>query len=155
MTDSETVTFDDGPIPDGGYSWVILLCHTTSQMAAWGMICPFGVFISWFVSQGTYPGATATQFGWISGIFYIVVFGMSPLSNYITKLLPLKGQLLSPSCSAGVRVLSSLPSVTLAIAQTLLSLGLILSGFTTEIWQLALTQGVMCGLGVGLVSPSN
>jgi hypothetical protein len=34
----------------------------------------------------------------------------------------------------------------------MLALGLILSGFTTEIWQLALTQGLMCGLGIGLVS---
>jgi hypothetical protein len=42
--------------------------------------------------------------------------------------------------------------VTLGIAQTLLALGLILAGFATEIWQLALTQGLMCGLGSGLVS---
>jgi MFS family permease len=45
--------------------------------------------------------------------------------------------------------------VTLAIAQTLLALGLILSGFTTNIGQLALTQGLMCGLGTGLVSPAH
>jgi hypothetical protein len=47
------------------------------------------------------------------------------------------------------------PTVTLAIAQTLLALGLILSGFTTNIGQLALTQGLMCGLGTGLVSPAH
>jgi len=92
---TETVTFDDGPIPDGGYSWVIVVCQFISQMATWGMVSPYGVFISWFISQNTYPGATATQFGWIGGILGTVVFGMSPLSNYISKLLPLKGRSLS------------------------------------------------------------
>jgi hypothetical protein len=86
----ETITFDDGPIPDGGYSWVIIVCQFISQMATWGMISPYGVFTSWFTSQGTYPGATSIQFGWIAGTFGAVVFSMSPLSNYISKLLPLR-----------------------------------------------------------------
>jgi len=88
----EKVTFDDGPIPDGGYSWVIVVCQFVSQMATWGMITPYGVFISWFVSQNTFPGATSIQFGWIAGLLGAAVFGMSPISNYISKLLPLRGQ---------------------------------------------------------------
>src|SRR5450631_2102962 len=27
----EKITFDDGPIPDGGYSWVIVVCQFISQ----------------------------------------------------------------------------------------------------------------------------
>jgi hypothetical protein len=90
-THKETVTFDDGPIPDGGYSWVIVVCQFISQMATWGIMSPYGVFISWFISQNSYPGATLIQFGWIAGLVGSVVFAMSPLSNYISKLLPLRG----------------------------------------------------------------
>ena len=88
----EKVTFNDGPIPDGGYSCVIVACRFISQMATWEMVSPYGIFISWFISQNTYPGATSIQFGWIAGLFGAVVFAMSPLSNYISKLLPLRGQ---------------------------------------------------------------
>jgi hypothetical protein len=87
----EIVTFDEGPIPDGGYSWVVVVCQFISQMATWGIVSPYGVFISWFIGQNTYPGATSIQFGWIGGLFACVVFAMSPLSNYIGKLLPLRG----------------------------------------------------------------
>jgi hypothetical protein len=33
----------------------------------------------------------------------------------------------------------------------MLSLGFVLAGFSSEIWQLALTQGLMSGIGVGWV----
>jgi hypothetical protein len=46
----------------------------------------------------------------------------------------------------------TLSTVNLAIAQTLVALGFILAGFSGKIWQLALTQGLMAGIGVGWVS---
>ncbi|KIM30808.1 hypothetical protein M408DRAFT_270914 [Serendipita vermifera MAFF 305830] len=126
----EIVIIDEGPIPDGGYSWVIVLCQFVGQMATWGMLTTYGVFISWFQGQNSFPGATQIEFGWVAGICFCVVFGISPASNYLSKLLPLR--------------------VTLAIAQTVLALGFILAGLSTQIWQLALTQGLLCGVGIGL-----
>jgi hypothetical protein len=60
-----------------------------------------------------------------------------------------------PLIQTGTAALMYHCTVTLAIAQTILALGLILSGFTTQIWQLTLTQGLMCGLGIGLVSSTH
>ena len=87
----EIAIFDDGPIPDGGYGWVVVVCQFVSQMATWGMMSTYGVFLSWFLGQGTFPGSTQIELGWIAGIFGSVVFAMSPASNYLSKLLPLRG----------------------------------------------------------------
>jgi hypothetical protein len=35
---SEKVVFDHGPIPDGEYGWIIVLCQFFSQMVTWGMM---------------------------------------------------------------------------------------------------------------------
>jgi MFS family permease len=39
--------------------------------------------------------------------------------------------------------------VNLALAQTILALGFILAGFSSQIWQSVLTQGFMVGVGIG------
>lgn len=125
---AERVIFEPGPIPDGGYGWVIVLCQFFSQLATWGMLTVYGVYISWFKQHNTYPGASV-EYAWIAGAGASSAFFISPLTSYLCKRLPLR--------------------VNLAIAQTLIALGFVLAGFSGKIWQLALTQGVMAGIGVG------
>ncbi|CAG7846083.1 Probable transporter MCH2 [Serendipita indica DSM 11827] len=126
----EVVVLEPGPIPDGGYGWVIVVLQFVSQAATWGMMTVYGVFLSWFQEHHTFGNEPPVSFGWIAGTAISTGFLFSPLTAYVCKLLPLR--------------------VTLAIAQTILALGFILAGQSKTVWQFALTQGVMCGLGIGL-----
>jgi hypothetical protein len=38
VTKDEMVMFEQGPIPDGGYGWAIVLCQFFSQFATGGMM---------------------------------------------------------------------------------------------------------------------
>jgi hypothetical protein len=119
-----------------------------------------GVYISWFKQHNTYPGASV-EYAWIAGAGASSAFFISPLTSYLCKRLPLRGTSLRlffiPKYSPSRFLVSSpgeltLSTVNLAIAQTLVALGFILAGFSGKIWQLALTQGLMAGIGVGWVS---
>ncbi|KAG8818718.1 hypothetical protein FRC19_010368 [Serendipita sp. 401] len=129
-TKGESIVFVDGPIPDGGYGWIIVICQFFSQLATWGMFTVYGVLISWFTQNHTFGNTPPIMFAWIAGFGVSTAFWVSPLTSYMSKLFPLW--------------------VNLFISQVVLSLGFILAGFSTKIWQLALTQGVMTGFGVGL-----
>ncbi|KIM26023.1 hypothetical protein M408DRAFT_330808 [Serendipita vermifera MAFF 305830] len=128
VTKTEKIVFDDGPIPDGGFGWVIVICQFFSQMATWGMLTTYGVYTSWFIQERTFEGPNI-QYAWIAGLGVSIAFFISPLTSYLCKLLPLR--------------------INLLLAQIMMSLGYILAGFSTQIWALALTQGLMAGIGVG------
>ncbi|KAG8816017.1 hypothetical protein FRC17_000499 [Serendipita sp. 399] len=129
-TVGESVVFVDGPIPDGGYGWIIVICQFFSQVATWGMMTVYGVLISWFTQKKTFGDTPPIMFAWVAGIGVSTAFWVSPLTSYMSKLFSLR--------------------VNLFISQVVLSLGFVLAGFSTKIWELALTQGVMAGFGVGL-----
>ncbi len=107
-----------------------------------------GVFLSWFGEHHTFGNEPAVSFGWVAGVAISTGFWLSPFTSYICKVLPLRG---TAVCFLLCFPLLITITVNLFIAQTILALGFILAGQSRTVWQFALTQGVMCGMGIGLV----
>ena len=91
----------------------------------------FGVFLSFYLANDYFPGATSLQFAFVGGLSISQGLMVAPVANYLTQRFHFKA------------------AVGLGIF--LIVLGQILAGFSHKIWHLFLTQGVLFGWGLGLV----
>ncbi|CAD6567853.1 MAG: hypothetical protein CYPHOPRED_002145 [Cyphobasidiales sp. Tagirdzhanova-0007] len=121
--------------PDGGYAWVVCICGFWLSAVTWGINSAFGVFLSFYLDNDYFPGATPLQFAFVGGLSLSCAMAVGPVSNFITKRY-------------GTRW-------TMAFGSLFLAGGQIAAGFVTKIWQLFLTQGVMFAVGLGLIMVSN
>ncbi|KAF8581917.1 MFS general substrate transporter [Ramaria rubella] len=126
------VTLDGGEPPDGGYGWVIVACTFMPIGEHAGSInTTFGVFLS-FYTQNFFPGAKDIDFAFVGGLSVAFAMLTAPTANYLSKRFHFK--------------------VPLVLGLIVFVLSQILAGLSTRIWQLFLTQGVLFGFGLGLVS---
>ncbi|KAL1917399.1 uncharacterized protein VTP21DRAFT_5055 [Calcarisporiella thermophila] len=116
--------------PDGGYGWLVVLGAFLCQWVIFGYGLTWGVYEEYYQNvqfKGQASPSVISLIGTV-GTALVVVCG------------PINGPLVD---RFGVRTL-------LAAATIILPLGLILASFSTQIWQLFLTQGVLYGLGSSL-----
>ena len=117
--------------PDGGYGWVCVLCVFLINGQTWGLNSAYGVFLSHFLSNETYPDATPLWYAFIGGLSISQALFVSPLSTLSTRYW-------------GTRA-------TLSIGIVIETLALIGSSLSKSIWQLLLSQGVCFGWGMGFL----
>jgi MFS family permease len=124
----------DGPTaepPDGGYGWVCLVAVFFINGFVWGIIATFGVFLAFYLDNDVFPGGTDIDYAFVGGLNFSVAMLMAPVATYTCRRWYFKWTL-----GAGV---------------TLLGGGFIAASFAKEIWQLFLSQGLMVGMGAGLI----
>ncbi|KAI9276772.1 major facilitator superfamily domain-containing protein [Phascolomyces articulosus] len=111
---------------DGGYGWVIVFGASLSAFTA------FSVMQDYLVEH-MFDSSKQAQFlvSFVGSICYFVSEIATPLVQITLERL-------------GVRI-------TLLIGTTMISAGLLASGFATTIWHLYLSQGVCYGLGISLI----
>ncbi|KIJ46137.1 hypothetical protein M422DRAFT_46225 [Sphaerobolus stellatus SS14] len=117
--------------PDGGYGWIIVICAFWANAVTWGVNSAFGVYLSFYTTNNFFPGATNIDFAFIGGLSVGCAMLIAPIANYLSKRYNFK--------------------VPLTIGVIVYTLSQIFSGLSTTIWQLFLTQGIMFGIGVGLI----
>lgn len=122
---------DPAEPPDGGYGWVCVLCVAIINAHTWGINSSYGVFLAFYLSNSVYPGATSLQFAFVGGLSISMCFLAAPLATLSTNRFGLR-----PTMFAGTLLEAA---------------GLIGASFSTEIWQLFLTQGVAFGVGMGFL----
>lgn len=105
---------------------VMLLVFST-----WGANASFGVFLNYYTSTNSFPGATSYDFALIGGI---VVF---------------LAQFLAPISGLGIRYLGQMP--ILLIGLILQFLGYLLASFSTQLWEIYCCQGVLVGVSFALI----
>ncbi|KAA6410826.1 MAG: mfs transporter [Lasallia pustulata] len=143
MASEETVTSHDpeqpstlqrsnvaGP-PDGGYGWVCVACCFFINAHTWGINSSYGVFLAYYLANNTYPGATRLDYAFVGGLSISMALLVSPVATYVTRL-------------RGTRT-------TLLLGVFFEALSLIGASFSTQIWQLFLSQGVCFGWGMGFL----
>lgn len=116
---------------DRGYAWVILAASTFISCFSWGANASFGVFLSNFMSSNTYPNARDVDFAFVGGLSFGIGLVASPIPSTLIKYYPYQYVIL--------------------VGSFIQSGGLIGASFTTRIWQLYLTQGILQGLGISMV----
>ncbi|MCJ1284779.1 Tubulin beta chain (Beta tubulin) [Xylographa opegraphella] len=117
--------------PDGGYGWVCVVAVACVNAHTWGLNSSYGVFLSHYLANNTYPGATYLEYAFVGGLSISQALLVSPLATYTTR-------------EFGTRT-------TLLLGVFFETLSLIGASFTTRIWQLFLTQGVCFGWGMGFL----
>lgn len=91
----------------------------------------YGVFLGYYLENNIYPAATPTDFAFIGGLNFSVAMLASPAVTILVR-----------HNLFGIH----LPMFIGAFIQ---ATGFITASFTTRVWQLYLTQGVLVGLGIG------
>nr|CEG05499.1 unnamed protein product [Fusarium clavum]CEG05951.1 unnamed protein product [Fusarium clavum] len=117
--------------PDGGYGWVVTISVAIVNGHSWGINAAYSVFLAHFVKENTFPGTTPLMYA-IAG----------SLSVGVTMLI-------SPFVTITARVLGTRP--TMLIGAVVQSVSLVCASLSTEVWQLFLSQGVLFGIGMGLL----
>ena len=144
----EKIVHDDPlpPPPDGGFGWVVLVCVFMSSAgkssgprvlvvvlmrfefsATWGMNTSNSIYLSFFIANNQYPGATSLQYSFVIGMSFGLTLFIAPLANYLSKRFHFKVPMILGTC--------------------LFSGAYICAAYTTQIWQLFVTIGIMSGFG--------
>ncbi|WVQ83075.1 hypothetical protein IAT38_005213 [Cryptococcus sp. DSM 104549] len=111
--------------PDGGYGWVVLACCMTLAALTMGWGVSWGVFQDYY-KQYVYTQST-TKLSLVGGMFGLCMNTVSFVSGRIGDKLGFKA--------------------------VVTWLGLFLAAWSTKLWQVMLTQGVLCGTGMGMGLP--
>ncbi|MCJ1382172.1 hypothetical protein MMC17_005284 [Xylographa soralifera] len=117
--------------PDGGYGWVCVLAVACVNAHTWGLNSSYGVFLSHYLANNTYPEATYLEYAFVGGLSISQALLISPLATYTTR-------------EFGTRT-------TLLLGVFFETLSLIGASFATQIWHLFLSQGVCFGWGMGFL----
>ncbi|KAI8882247.1 MFS general substrate transporter [Backusella circina FSU 941] len=128
LPDPQSTFYDD--IPDGGYGWYVAISGFLINFVMFGAGAIWGVFSNAFATGVLEGKATTMQLMGVGSIINVFLNLFSPVSALLSRF--------------GVRCIMFLGS-------TIMSLGLILAGFSTEVWHVYLTQGMLFGLGCSLV----
>ncbi|PVU89752.1 hypothetical protein BB559_004964 [Furculomyces boomerangus] len=120
----------EGPPPDKGYAWIVMVACFVNLLFAFGTTNAFGVFQTYYL-EVLFVDVSADLIAWISTtcIFFTLAGGLAagPIIRRI-----------------GMRYTSILGTF-------IGSAGLLLASFSTKVWQLVLTQGVIFGFGSSLI----
>lgn len=117
--------------PDGGYGWVVTFCVFLTMFSTWGCNASFGVDLAYYLNNDTYPGASKYDYALIAGLTVFL------------------GQILSPFVMALMRIIGL--RATMLFGDAVMLAAYLLASFTTKLWQLYLTQGVMIGCSISLI----
>ncbi|RCK60420.1 putative transporter MCH2 [Candida viswanathii] len=120
------------PDIDGGYAWVICFACLLLNFNIWGGNSGFAVYFSTYLSQNTFEGATKMDFAYIGGLAIGVGFLFAPVINALLGLIGFRGVLIVGNC--------------------LQFTSLMLASWSTKLWQLYLTQGLMQSFGLAFLA---
>jgi hypothetical protein len=117
------------PPPNGGlHAWTQVACGGLVIMCTWGWVNSFGVFQSYFIQELNLSASTVS---WIGSI-----------QNFLTFFI---GSVSGRFLDAGFFV------PCFAVGSVIQVVGIFCMSLSTKYWQLLLTQGIMTGIGGGII----
>lgn len=114
-----------------GWGLLSVIGCTIIQINTWGSNSAYALYYQNYVNDNVFPGATAVDYGIIGGLAIGSGMILSPLLNIIIARLGVKK--------------------TIFLGALIQFAGVLLASFTTKIWQLYLTQGLLQGLGMAFI----
>ncbi|ATZ53641.1 hypothetical protein BCIN_09g04460 [Botrytis cinerea B05.10] len=116
--------------PDSGYGWIYVLCVFLINAHTWGINSSYGIFLAHYLETNTFPGASDLDFAFVGGLSLSMAQFIAPVATITTR-------------EWGTRT-------TLTIGIMLQTAALLGASWSTEIWQLFLSQGLCFGFGMGM-----
>lgn len=122
-------------VPDGGYGWVIVFLLFLFNFSTWGANASFSIFLSHYLNNDVFHGVTKVEYGAVGGVTFGSGLTIAPLLNYIVGKIGVHKVILC--------------GLVLQFA------GIMLASWSTKIWELFMTQGVLLGVGMSAVAVPN
>jgi MFS family permease len=119
------------PPPNGGYGWVVTIAVCIINAHTWGMSSSYGVFLAYYIENNTFKGATTLQYAFIGSLNMGCAMGISPFATIAVKKFGTRQVML-----LGVVIETG---------------SWIAASFASKVWHIFLTQGVLFGLGIGVM----
>jgi MFS family permease len=119
-------------VPDGGYGWVVVLSVFLFNISTWASNSGFAIYLAYYLEHDQFKGATKLDYAAVGGIAFGVGLFFMPL------ILKLKD-------FTNVRVV-------IALGGVFQFAGIFLAAFSKELWQIFLTQGLLIGIGLALIT---
>ncbi|KAF5093441.1 hypothetical protein D0Z00_004062 [Geotrichum galactomycetum] len=116
---------------DTGYAWVIMLASFLINACSWGINSSFSVFLADFLNNSSYPGATALDYNFITGLAFGLGQAGSPFAIALCNYVPHR--------------------VVVLIGAACIAASFIGGSFVSTIGQLYVTLGLLQGVGIFLV----
>ncbi|OBA19536.1 MFS general substrate transporter [Metschnikowia bicuspidata var. bicuspidata NRRL YB-4993] len=120
----------DHPV-DGAFAFWQAVLVMLMVFLTWGTNAAFGIFLNYYLSSDSFPGASKYDFALMGGM---VVF---------------LAQLLAPFSTLAVRVFGQTPVLVTGIC--IQTLGYLLAAECTQLWQIFMCQGVLIGISFSLI----
>ncbi|KAF5013323.1 hypothetical protein FDECE_673 [Fusarium decemcellulare] len=117
--------------PNGGYGWVCTAAAAMINAHSWGFNSAYAVFLAHYLKVDSFPGSTPLQYAFVASLSLTFLLLVSPLATIAVREIGIR-----PTMFCGV------------ILETA---SLLCASLATKIWHLFLTQGVVFGLGLGLL----
>ncbi|KAH6889400.1 monocarboxylate transporter [Thelonectria olida] len=124
-------TVNENEPPDGGYGWVCTAAAAVVNAHSWGFNSAYAVFLAHFLKHNSFPGSTPLNYAFVGSLSLTFLLLVSPLATILVREIGIR-----PTMFCGV---------------VLETASLLCASLATEIWHLFLTQGVVFGLGLGLL----
>lgn len=121
---------DDKP-PDGGYGWICVIACFVINGFTWGIVASYGVYLNYYLTNNIFPGTNDVAYAFVGGTNFAAALVTAPGVNWLLRRL-------------GTRPV-------MFIGCVVWGLGWIAASFAKELWQLILSQGVVIGIGLGIV----
>ncbi|OAP57795.1 hypothetical protein AYL99_08533 [Fonsecaea erecta] len=111
------------------YGWVVCIAMHLINGFTWGIIASYGVYLSYYIDNSIFPGASDLDYTFIGGVNFACAMLCGPIVNLFVRRL---GTHIPMYCGC-----------------VMFAGGFIAASFATEFWHLILTQGILVGLGTG------
>ncbi|KAI9495835.1 major facilitator superfamily domain-containing protein [Zychaea mexicana] len=116
--------------PDGGYGWAVAVAGFFGNFVMFGIASIWGVFSQAYATSILEGKASTLSLMTVGSVAYVCLNVFTPISVLFVRF--------------GTRFNYGFGSI-------LMCLGMILSGFSTEVWHLYLTQGLLFGFGASFL----
>ncbi|KAJ5121698.1 Major facilitator superfamily domain general substrate transporter [Penicillium atrosanguineum] len=120
----------DAP-PDGGYGWVCAVAAAVVNAHSWGFNSAYAVFLAYYLKNNIFPSASRLEYAFVGSLSLTTMFLLSPVATISTQRYGIQR--------------------TMFVGVILESASLIAASFASQIWHLFLTQGVLFGMGMGML----
>ncbi|CAI4054259.1 Mch2p SKDI_16G4500 [Saccharomyces kudriavzevii IFO 1802] len=118
-------------VPDGGYGWFVLLAFVLYNFCTWGANSGYAIYLAYYLENNTFAGGGKLDYATIGGLAFSCGLLFAPIITWLYHIF----------------------SVQFIIGLGILFQGtaLLLAAFSTNLWELYLTQGVLISFGLASI----
>ncbi|EGV64589.1 hypothetical protein CANTEDRAFT_120262 [Yamadazyma tenuis ATCC 10573] len=117
---------------DRGYCWVVCFAAALLNASTWGMNSGFAIYFSTYLNDDIFEGATKLDYAAVGGIAFGATLVFTPFVNYVQGVIGTRPLIMVGNCCQFT--------------------ALMLASFSTKLWQLYLSQGLLQSVGLALIS---